>query len=137
MSIQRPTYYKNGLGYLINKSMKKPEIRSNPKEKGKSNDKIESSQSSDKPKEDMEVEIFDEPKQVESPKETRYSFRGKCFSCNEIGHMKRNCTNKSFNHVTYFNCHNYHGMGHKKLIVGNLNMIMINRIVECLEILIL
>ena len=46
-----------------------------------------------------EVEILDEPKQVESPKETRYEFRSKCFSCNKIGHMKRDCKNKSFNHV--------------------------------------
>ena len=31
---------------------------------------------------------------------------------NEIDHMKRDCTNKSFNHVTDFYCHNCHGMGH-------------------------
>ena len=63
MSIQRPTYDKTGLGYLFNMSAKKPEIRSNPKEKDKFHDKIESSQSSDKPKEvgqDKEVEILDE-----------------------------------------------------------------------------
>ena len=75
----------------------------------------ESSQSSNKHKEvgqDKEVEILDEPKQVESPKETRYEFRAKCFSCNEIGHMKRDCTNKSFNNVIDFNCH---GMGHKAI----------------------
>ena len=89
-------------------STKKPKIRSDLKEKDKSDDKIESSQSSDKPK---EVEILDEPKQVESPKETRYEFRGKCFLCNEIGHMKRDCTNKSFNHVKDFYYHNCHGMG--------------------------
>ena len=96
MLIQRPTYDKTSLGYLINMSAKKLEIRSDPKEKDKFDDNIESSQSSDKPKEveqDKEVEILDEPKQVESPKETRYEFRGKCFSCNEIGHMKINCTN--------------------------------------------
>ena len=55
---------------------------------------------------------LDEPKQVEFPKETRYEFRGKCFSCNEIGHMRRDCTNKAFNHVKKFYCHNYHGIGH-------------------------
>ena len=43
MSIQRPTYDKIGLGYLFNMSAKKPESRSNLKEKDKSNDKIESS----------------------------------------------------------------------------------------------
>ena len=64
---------------------------------------------------DKEVEILDEPKQVESPKETKYEFRGKCFSCNEIGHMKRDCKNKSFNHVKDFNCHNCHGIGHKAI----------------------
>ena len=92
MSIQRPTYDKTGLGYLFNMSVKKPEIRSDPKEKDKFDDKIESSQSSDKPKEveqNKKVEILDEPKQVESPKAARYEFRGKCFLCNEIGHMKR------------------------------------------------
>ena len=56
---------------------------------------------------------MDEPKKVETLKETRYKFRGKCFLCNEIGHMKRDCTNKSFNHVKDFYCHNCHGMGHK------------------------
>ena len=58
---------------------------------------------------------MDEPKKVESPKETRYEFRGKCFSCNEICHVKRDCTNKSFIHVTNFYCHNYHGVGHKEI----------------------
>ena len=116
ISMQRPTYDKIGIVYIFNMSAKKLEIRSDPKEKGKSDDKIESSQSSDKPKEfgqDKEVEILDEPKQVESPKETSYEFRGKFFSCNEIGHMKRNCTNKSFNHVMDFYFHNCHGMGHR------------------------
>ena len=120
-------------------SAKKPKIRSDLKEKEKSNDKIESSQSSNKPKEveqDKEVEILDEPKKVESPKETRYELRGKCFSCNEIGHMKRDCTNKSFNHVKDFYCHNFVMVWViKKLIIGNLNMIMIEGIVECMEIL--
>ena len=55
---------------------------------------------------------MDEPNQVESPKETRYEFRGKFFPCNEIDHMKRDCTNKSFNHVNDFYYHNCHGMGH-------------------------
>ena len=49
MSIQRPTYYKNGLGYLFNISTKKPKIRSDPKDKDISDDKIESSKSFDKP----------------------------------------------------------------------------------------
>ena len=92
MSIQRPTYDKTGLGYLFNMTAKKIEIRLDLKEKDKTDDKIESSQSSDKPKEvrqGKEVEILDEPKKLESPKETMYEFRGKCFSCNEIGHMKR------------------------------------------------
>ena len=88
------------------------------KEKDKYDDKIESIQSSNKPKEfgqDKEFEILDEQKQVEHPKETRYEFRGKFFSCNEIGHMKRDCTNKSFNHVKNFHCHNCHGMGHNAI----------------------
>ena len=29
--------------------------------------------------------------------------------------MKRNCTNKSFNHVTNFYCDNCHGTGHKEI----------------------
>lgn len=79
---------------------------------------MESNQSSDKPKEveqDKEAKILDEPKQVQSPKETRYEFRGKYFLYNEISHMKRNCTNKSFNNVKDFYCHNFHGMGHKAI----------------------
>ena len=56
---------------------------------------------------------MDEPKQVETPKATKYEFRVKCFL--EIGHMKRDCTNKSFNHVTNFYYHNCHGMGHKAI----------------------
>ena len=98
------------------------------KEKDKCDDKIESNQSSNKSKEvgqDKEFEILDEPKQVEFPKETRYEFRGKFFLCNEIGHMKRDCANKSFNHLKDFYCHNCHGMGHNAIDVGNLNMIMI------------
>ena len=50
MSIQRPTYDKTSLGYLFNMSTKKPKSKSNPKEKDKSDDKIESIQSSDKSK---------------------------------------------------------------------------------------
>ena len=63
-------------------SAKKLEITSDPKEKDKYDDKIEPSQSFDKAKEvgqDKEVEILDEPKQMESPMETMYEFRGKCF----------------------------------------------------------
>ena len=97
MSIQRPTYDKTSLGYFFNMSTKKPRSKSNPKEKDKFYHDIESNKSSNKPKEvakDKEVEILDEPKKVESPKETRYEFRGNFFSRNEIGHMKRDCTNK-------------------------------------------
>ena len=75
-------------------STKKPERKSDLKEKDKFNEKIESSQSFDKPKEvgqDKVIEILDEPKQLESLKEIGYEFRGKCFSCNEIGHIKRDC----------------------------------------------
>ena len=105
MSIQRPSYDKTGLGYLINTSAKKPEITSDLKEKDKSNDKIESTQSFEKPKEveqNKEFEILNKAKQVETPKETRYEFRGKFFLSNRIGHMKRDCANKSFNHVKEF-----------------------------------
>ena len=118
MSIQRPTYDKTSLGYLFNMSTKKPKIRLDLKEKDKSDDKIESSQSYDKPKEvgkTKEFEILDEPKKVESPKETKYEFRINFFSCNEIGNMQRDCTNKSFNHVTNFYCHNFHGICHKAI----------------------
>ena len=96
-------------------STKKFEIKANLKEKDKSDDKIESSQSYEKPKEieqNKDVEILDEPKYVETPNEIRYEFRGKCFLCNEIHHITRDCTNKLFNHVKDFYCHNYHVMGH-------------------------
>ena len=29
--------------------------------------------------------------------------------------MKRDFTNKTFNHVKYFYCHNFHGMGHNAI----------------------
>ena len=58
---------------------------------------------------------MDEPKHVESPKETRYEFRGKCCSLNEIVYIKRDCKNKSFNHVKDFYCHNYNGTSHKEI----------------------
>ena len=112
MSIQRTTYDKTTLGYIINMFTKKPEIRSVLEEKDKSDDKIESTQYIDKPKEDKEVKILDEPKQVESTKETRYELSGKYFSCNEIGHMKRDCTNKSFNHVMNFY---FYWLSHKEI----------------------
>ena len=37
------------------------------------------------------------------------------FLCNEIGHMKRNYTNKSFNHVMKFYYHNCDGIGHNAI----------------------
>ena len=55
MFIQRPSYDKTRLRYLINISAKKPKIRSDLKEKDKSNDKIESSQSYEKPKEIVKI----------------------------------------------------------------------------------
>ena len=99
-------------------SAKKPEIRSDLKEKDKSDDMIESSQSSDKPKEVKkinEVEILDELKQLKTPKTNTYEIRGKCFLCNEIGHIKKDCTDKTFNHVKDFYCHNCHSMGHNAI----------------------
>ena len=64
-------------------SAKKPKNKLESKERDKFHDKIESSQSSDKSKEvgqDQEVKILDEPNQVESPKESRYEFRGNFFN---------------------------------------------------------
>ena len=58
---------------------------------------------------------MDEPKYVETPKEIRSEFRGKCFLCNEIGHINIDCTNTSFNHVKDFYYHNCHGMGHNAI----------------------
>ena len=51
MSIHRPFYEKITLGYLINISTKKLEVRTDPKAKDKSDDKIESNEFSKKPKE--------------------------------------------------------------------------------------
>ena len=51
--------------FIFNMSKKKPNIRLDPKEKDKSNDKIESNQSYNKPKEvgqDKETMKLDEPK---------------------------------------------------------------------------
>ena len=78
MPLQRLIYDKNGLGNIISMSMKILEIRLDLEEKDKTNDKIESSQSSNRPKEviqENKVEILDESNKVESPKETRYEFK--------------------------------------------------------------
>ena len=75
MPIHRPTYDKISHEYLLNIFEKKPKSKSDLKEKDKSDDKIEPSQSSDKSKEvENETVKMDEPKKVESPKETRYEF---------------------------------------------------------------
>ena len=37
------------------------------------------------------------------------------FLCNEIGHIKRDCTNKLFDHVKDFYFHNFHGMGDNEI----------------------
>lgn len=121
ISIQKPTYDKTGIGYLCNMSAKKLETDlTNLEEKEKSNDKIESNQSLDEYKEAVdeqskEAEKLYDPKQDDPPKETRYVFRGKGFSCNEFGHMKRDCKNNSIKHVIDFYCYNFHGNGHKAI----------------------
>ena len=51
----------------------------------------------DEPK---KIEKVDEPKKDEPPKEARCEFRDRCFICNEVGHMKRDCRGKSFK--TYY-----------------------------------
>ena len=60
----------------------------------------------------------DEPKKrkkVESSKEARHEFRGRCFICNEVGHMKRDCTGKSLKPITNFYCYNCHGYGDREI----------------------
>ena len=68
------------------------------------------------------TEKFDEPrtiKKVEEPekdntfKEVRCEFRDRCFTCNEVGHMKRDFIGKCFKPITNFYCYNSHGYGHK------------------------
>ena len=74
MSIQRPTDDKTSICYLLNMSSKKLEIRLDMKEKEKSNDKIESSQSFETPKEakqNKEAEILDEPKESRDSQENQ------------------------------------------------------------------
>ena len=41
--------------------------------------------------------------------------RGRCFICNEVGHMKRDCTGKSFKPISIFYYYTCHGYGHKAL----------------------
>ena len=81
MFVQRPTYDKNRLGYLLSQSTKKPnEIKEpNPKplEANRDLNKIESSKSIDAPNIDEHVNhsrCTKEPKQVVSPKEVRHEF---------------------------------------------------------------
>ena len=66
----------------------------------------------DEPK---KIEQVDKPKQDEPPKEVRHEFRGRCFICNEVVHMKRYFTSKSFKPITNFYCYNFHGYGHKEV----------------------
>ena len=44
-----------------------------------------------KPNELKKIEQVDKPKQDEPPKEVRCDYMGRCFICNEVGHMKRDC----------------------------------------------
>ena len=74
----------------------------------------------DEPKKTKQV---DKSKQDEPPKEARNEFKGRCFICNEVGHMKRDCTGKSFKPITNFYCYNWHGYGHKIVeYLGTLNL---------------
>lgn len=131
LSYQRPSYDKTGLGYLIGeKSAKKVEIKKepdpvveSPKESNLS--KIESSITIEVSKEIELVDLsmkHDEPKKTEQvdkakkdepPKEVRHELRGRCFICNEVGHIKRDCTSKSFKPITNLYCYRCHGYGHK------------------------
>jgi hypothetical protein len=51
----------------------------------------------------------------------RYEFKGIFFTCNEVGHMKRDCKGKAFKHVKDFYCYNYHCIGHKAVDCRNNN----------------
>ena len=127
LSYQRPSYDKIGLGYLIGeKSIKKAKTEKEPdlvvgSSKETDQSSIKSSRTIDKVKEIDLLDLSKSHEEIgeakkddkESFKETRYVFRGKCYSCNEVGHMKRDCKNKSFKHVTNFYCYNCHGLGHK------------------------
>lgn len=57
--------------------------------------------------EDLNKEV---PKQSEQPKEVRRQFTGRCFACNEIGHMKDCIVNYTNPISGYYNCYAY---GHK------------------------
>lgn len=64
-------------------------------------------------KEAKEAKIEERPTD-EEPKEQIRPFRGRCFGCNKVGHMKRDCrskdTSKPFTNYCY-HCFDY---GHKK-----------------------
>ena len=107
---QRPSYDKIGLGYLLGeKSTKKYEIRIEadsiakiPKEEFKWSDEVEKIELTKKFDEPRTIEQVEEPKQDDSSKEVRHEFRGRCFICNEVGHMKRDCTCNYFRPFTNF-----------------------------------
>lgn len=122
---RRPSYDKIGLGYLIGeKSTKKVEIKKeldlvveSPQESDQSKTKLEVSKEvvdlSIKHDDPKEIEKGDKPKKDEPSKEVKYEFRGRCFICNEVSHMKRDCTGNYFKPITNYYCYNYHGYGHK------------------------
>ena len=59
------------------------------------------------------TEQVEEPKQDDLSKEVRHEFRGRCYICNEVGHMKKFFIGKSFKPITNLYYYNYHGYGHK------------------------
>ncbi|WP_044909110.1 hypothetical protein, partial [[Clostridium] innocuum] len=107
VSFQKPFYDKTGLGFNTlkeNDESKEPDLKISESIDEKKSDEINKSE--DTPKEE------ESPKQEESPKGMQREFKGRCFACNTIGHMKRDCTGKQFKPLNGY-CYNCHGFGHR------------------------
>lgn len=102
---------------FLEKSKKKDEIRIEPdsiekipKERFKRSDEVEKIELIKKFDELRIIEKIEEPKKDDSSKEVRHEFKGRCFTCNKVGHMKRDCMCNSFkpiNNFYFYNCHGY------------------------------
>lgn len=106
---QRPSYDKTNIGYFEGESSKKYEVIKEPdlvnqKHEQQKHDmnKVESNQSDD------------EPKQFGPPKVVKWEFTLKFYACNEIGHLKKDCTSNYTNPVSIY-CYKCNAYIHKAI----------------------
>lgn len=134
ISFEEPFFDRTGFGFSMFRTIheiKKPDLKTS-----KSVEEIDENTLEDPPKEEppreKEESKQEESKQEESSKGMQREFKGRCFACNTIGHMKRDCTSKKFKPLNG-HCYNCHSFGHRanecrrpKVIVNNYDRMIGN-----------